>query len=67
MGIRSGFDIERRRRISNDVLIAASALDIGAAVITKNDSDFAVIARSVPVPWFPSVDRFLQAIRPFKN
>jgi predicted nucleic acid-binding protein len=59
---RRGFNQAGRSRISNDLLIALSALSIGAAVITHNRSDYSLISRCVAVHWFGSVDEFM-AIR----
>jgi predicted nucleic acid-binding protein len=46
-----------QRGFFNDILIAASAREIGATVITKNLADFALIARVLDVrfapPWPP--------------
>ena len=46
-----------QRGFFNDILIAASAREIGATVITKNLADFTLIARVLAVrfapPWPP--------------
>ena len=62
LGVQHGLNLQRRRRMGNDALIAASAADVGAAVITKNDADFALIARCVPLVWFRSIEGFLGAV-----
>jgi predicted nucleic acid-binding protein len=46
----------RRASFVNDLLIALSARDIGAAVITRDASDFAVIAQHVPIDVGNAVD-----------
>ena len=61
LGARFGLTIEKRREMGNDVLIATSALSIGAAVITRNRSDFSLISRCLPVIWYGSVEEFLGA------
>ena len=47
-----------RRSFMNDILIAASAREIGATIITENTSDFTLIGRHVDIafvpPWPPS-------------
>lgn len=47
-----------RRSFANDILLAASARELGATIITHNLADFEVIGRVMPVkaspPW-PSV------------
>ena len=44
-----------QRSFFNDVLIAATARDFGAVIITENVKDFAVIARGLDIrfslPW----------------
>ena len=42
-----------QRSFFHDMLIAASAREIGAAVITENVADFAVIARHVDIAFVP--------------
>jgi predicted nucleic acid-binding protein len=61
LGTKYGLDPHKRRSLSNDVLIAASALRIGAALITRNHSDFSLISRCIPLVWFGSVEEFLAA------
>jgi predicted nucleic acid-binding protein len=61
LGAKLGLTIEKRREMGNDVLIATSALSIGAAVITRNRSDFSLISRCLPVVWYGSVEKFLAA------
>lgn len=50
-------DSNVQRGFFNDILIAASAREIGATVITKNLADFALIARVLDIhfapPWPP--------------
>ncbi len=44
-----------QRRFANDILIAASAREIGATIITRNQADFTILAHilrvRVVVPW----------------
>lgn len=44
-----------QRGFGNDILIAASAREIGATIITRNRADFALIGRVTPIrfesPW----------------
>ena len=42
-----------QRGFFNDILIAASAREIGATIITKNSADFALIARVLDVHFVP--------------
>jgi predicted nucleic acid-binding protein len=42
-----------QRGFFNDILIAASAREIGATVITKNLADFTLIARALDVRFMP--------------
>ena len=62
LGTKYGLDPHKRRSLSNDVLIAASSLRIGAALITRNHSDFSLISRCIPLVWFGSVEEFLAAL-----
>jgi predicted nucleic acid-binding protein len=45
----------RQRSFSNDILIAASARQLGATIVTENTADFDIIARVLDVkrapPW----------------
>jgi predicted nucleic acid-binding protein len=45
----------RSRSFANDLLIAASARELGAAILTENSRDFAVISTVVDItymePW----------------
>ena len=43
-----GYKLAGAHGLANDVLIALSALSIGAVVITQNDRDFAAIQKIVP-------------------
>ena len=43
---REGYDLKKTASITNDVLIALSARQIGATVITQNRKDFEAIRRS---------------------
>jgi predicted nucleic acid-binding protein len=63
LGSRLGLAPEKRRALSHDALIAASAVAIGAAVITRNRSDFALLAQCLPLVWFGSLEEFLAAER----
>lgn len=63
-GLRAlgGFDASlARRNFANDLLIAASAREIGATIITQNVGDFALIRRVVDIryepPWPVLVDK----------
>jgi predicted nucleic acid-binding protein len=44
-----------RRSFANDMLLAASARDLGATIVTRNLGDFRIIARVMPIrcepPW----------------
>jgi predicted nucleic acid-binding protein len=42
---RQGYDLKKTVSLSHDVLIALSALSIGATVITENQKDFLAIQR----------------------
>ena len=42
---RRGYDLKKRASLSHDVLIALSALSIGAIVITENHKDFDAIQK----------------------
>lgn len=44
----------RQASFVNDVLIALSARDFGATVVTRNVADFASIAKVVPFSWIPA-------------
>jgi len=59
LGSRCGLAPEKRRAMSHDAMIAASAGSIGAAIITNNRSDFALISRCLPLPWFGTLTEFL--------
>ena len=59
LGSAFGFEAEKRRRMSNEVLIGLSAVTIGAALITLNRADFAPIARCIPLIWFGSAEEFV--------
>jgi len=61
LGQRTGLDAAARRRLVNDVLIALSAVSIGAALVTEDRADFKLIAQDVPLVWFSSVDALLAA------
>lgn len=45
----------RQRGFANDMLLAASARDLGATIVTRNLGDFRIIARVMPIqvepPW----------------
>ena len=56
-----GIDRQQRRMLGNDTLIASSAREIGAALITRDTSDYSLIAKCVTLLWFPSVEEFLRA------
>ena len=43
---REGYDLKKTASITNDVLIALSARQIGATVVTQNRRDFEAIRRS---------------------
>lgn len=45
---RTGCDVNKLRKLAFDVLIALSARDIGATLITCNQEDFAEIRRHTP-------------------
>jgi predicted nucleic acid-binding protein len=62
LATKYGLEADKRRRMANDALIAASALRIGAALITRNHSDFSLISRCVPLVWFNSLEEFLAAV-----
>lgn len=62
LGTKYGLQADKRRSMTNDVLIATSALRIGAALLTRNRSDFSLISRCVPLVWFGSVEEFLAAV-----
>lgn len=62
LATKYGLQAGKRRSMANDALIAASALRIGAALITRNHSDFSVISRCVPLVWFGSLEEFLAAV-----
>ena len=44
-----------RRSFSNDILIAVTARDLGATIITENENDFTIIAKTLDIrftkPW----------------
>ncbi len=63
LGSRFGLTPDKRRALSHDALIAASAVAIGAAVITRHRSDFALLAQCLPLVWFGSLEEFLAAER----
>ncbi len=63
LGRRFAVEPSRRRTMSNDTLIALSAVSIGAAVVTRNARDFALLARAIPLIWFGSVEDTLDAMR----
>lgn len=50
-----------QRGFFNDLLIAASAREIGATVITKNFTDFALIARVLDVRFAPPWPHFSES------
>src|SRR6266508_475243 len=55
-GLRAlgGFDASLgRRSFANDLLIAASAREIGATIITQNLADFALVRRVVDIRYEP--------------
>lgn len=60
LGSRFGFDAAKRRSLANDLLIALSAVSIGAIVVTNNRRDFAPIADCISLPWFGSAREFIE-------
>jgi predicted nucleic acid-binding protein len=42
-----------RRGFANDMLIAATARDLGATIVTRNLSDFQLIAKVLPIEFEP--------------
>lgn len=46
-----GLALAERRRVTNDVLIAVTAVRHGAVVITANSRDFSRIEKHTPVRW----------------
>lgn len=55
-------DRHRRQSLTNDTLIALSAVSIGACVVTANARDFELLARTIPLTWFGSVGEALRFI-----
>lgn len=47
---RHGYDLRSRFRLVNDCLIALSSRQIGATVVTRNESDFRLIQQVAPFP-----------------
>jgi predicted nucleic acid-binding protein len=50
---RDGIGLQHRRQLTNDVLLAVTAAQFGAVVVTANASDFALIEKHVSVGWMP--------------
>jgi predicted nucleic acid-binding protein len=63
LGRRPGVNATRRKNMANDALIALSAASIGAAVVTRNATDFQALARVMPLLWFRGVEEALAAMR----
>jgi predicted nucleic acid-binding protein len=55
-------DRDRRQRLVHDTLIALSAINIGACVVTANRRDFETLAGVLPLTWFGSVHEALAAL-----
>jgi predicted nucleic acid-binding protein len=43
----------RQRGFANDMLLAASARDLGATIVTRNLGDFRIISRVMPIQFEP--------------
>lgn len=56
----AGLTSPELRQITNDVLIAVSALRAGAVVLTSNVADFSRIASQVPVRWLQPDSEWVQ-------
>jgi predicted nucleic acid-binding protein len=56
LGERFGFEPAKRRSLSNDVLIAVSAVSVGAVLVTHNSADFRFIDQCLPLKWFQSLE-----------
>ncbi len=50
LGRRHGYELVGRARLTNDALIAASALSLGATIVTGNAADFALLQEYLAVP-----------------
>lgn len=50
VGQRYGYDVVGRARLTKDALIMATALRIGAAVVTRNVNDFVLLHEYLTVP-----------------
>lgn len=46
-------DIHKAREIKNDILIALSAREIGATVVTRNKKDFQIIDKAADIHFIP--------------
>ena len=53
-------ELVKRRALANHLLIAMTAVQIGAIVVTNNTADFRLVQKVTPLPWAGTVQEALR-------